>query len=141
MKLFQAKILSTLFVLILTFSPNACLLEQAFAVVKEMLPCSHHYNQSGDHHSTAPSHRHDEEGSENVFCCDNTRNSYIVSKSFTQFNSLIHLTSSLPFEACLTESTISIEYDYILHRYRQPPPLRSRDKYALSCLLHAPPSC
>ena len=138
MKILQPKIFVALLVYILTMSPNACLVEQAIAAIVHSVPDSHDENESQEQHESAPSHKHDEEGSENVFCCDNTLNFYLVSKTLAQIDACEQFSSLLPL---FPEQKIQANsfYAYLLYHFRPPPGIRERDKYALSCLLHAPP--
>ncbi len=134
----KTRILLSLFVLVVSVIPNACLVEQVIATVADSFPREHH--QESQHHEEAtPSHSHDEEGSEHEFCCDNDAYPYLVTPTFIQLDSDGQLRSSLFLVEDLEESTNSFQHDYFLHQFRKPPTTRTRDKYALSCLLHAPP--
>lgn len=139
MRLFQSKIYFTLLVIILTVSPNACLVEQAIAEIANALPGGHHEHHNHDQQDAAPSHNHDKEGSKTQFCCDNNLNFYLLSNTVSQF---IMLERPVPFPsqaANFDEPTKSIKLNYYRDYYRHTPTLRGRDKYALNCLLHAPP--
>jgi len=138
-KFLQPKIFVALLVYILTMSPNACLVEQAIAAVVHSVPDSHDENESREQHASAPSHKHDEEGSENVFCCDNNLNLYLVNKSASQVDVCYQFISFIPQTAIVEKQAVPLRGEYPLHRFRQPTTLRGRDKYALTCLLHAPP--
>ncbi len=125
-------------VLLLSVIPNACLVEQAIAAVAEIFPHGHH-RESQHHEEANPTHSHDEEGSEHEFCCDNAIYPYLVTPTFIQLDSYGLLSSSLFFVDELEELTNTFQHNYFLHRFRGPLTIRRGDKYALSCLLHAPP--
>ena len=134
----KTRILLSSCVLLLSVIPNACLVEQAIAAVAEIFPHGH-YRESQHHEEATPSHSHDEEGSEHEFCCDNDAYPYLVTPTFIQLDSYGQLSSSLLLVENLEESTNSFQHDFFLHRFRKPHTTRCGDKYALSCLLHAPP--
>lgn len=140
----KALLSSLVFLLIVT--PHACLVEQAVASLAELLPHSH--EQGGHHNSAAPeaetaapSHCHDEDGKEAEFCCDNEAYFYIGSDQHPDVDGIS--APEQPVTLNLLESEYAfktgVEYYTYLHRLRQPVSLRGRDRYALSCLLHAPP--
>lgn len=138
-------LLSTL-VFLLIITPHACFVEQAVASLAELLPHSH---EAGGHHAdsdakpekTAPSHCHDEAGNEAEFCCDNAAYFYIGSDHHPDVKCLSAPERPVALTLLETEDAFKarVEYYTYLHRLRQPVSLRGRDRYALSCLLHAPP--
>ena len=133
----RIKILLSLLVFILAMSSQVCLLEQAIALVVKLAPHEHHGGEAHEHHQPAPSHKHDNEGHEAKYCCDNSLNQFVTSKGYSDFQSQDFLTSFL-FLIIPTSSESSTQAFHILGA-RQPESFRSRDKYALTCLLHAPP--
>ncbi|MFQ5769992.1 MAG: hypothetical protein ACE5HX_05615 [bacterium] len=139
MKLFQPRIYFTLLVIILTVSPNACIVEQAIAKIANVVSDGHHTDDAHDQDKTTPSHKHDEDKKENQFCCDNNINFYIISKILTQLDKPAQYVSLSAETVDFDEQQSYFRYDYSRHHFRQPSTLRTRDKYALNCLLHAPP--
>ena len=133
------KSLFTLLVFLLSVSPHACIVEQSLATVTHALP-AHHEGAGSEHHSNCPSHQHDQSGNEDEFCCDNPYNTYIASKQ-AELNSPTIQPINYPVllgSDELTQITSHRSKYYFLHN----PDLKSaraRDKYALTCLLHAPP--
>ncbi|NIR51720.1 hypothetical protein GWO43_24400 [candidate division KSB1 bacterium] len=138
----QPKSYLALLVSILPVSPNACLVEHMIARLADAIPTGHHGSEAHDPHESVPSHKHDNQGQETEFCCDNPLNLYIVAriKALPQKDTCEN--SNLIFDtiADLVGVENSLQHSNSLHRFRQPAPLRTRDKYALACLLHAPPS-
>ncbi len=139
MQVIRSKTSFSILVLALLVGPQACLVEQALAQITQAFPHGHDEEETHDHHSTAPSHKHDEEGHENQFCCDNDLNLYILGNSSVQFDPdwlFVHPPKeAVNFEAIL----LSVSPRLNLHHVRPLTP-RGRDRYALNCLLHAPPS-
>ena len=134
----KTRILLSLFVLVVSVIPNACLVEQVIATVADSFPREHH--QESQHHEEAtPSHSHDEEGHEEDFCCDNELYLYIGAKTVIEFAATLQSNTFLNSVTSTKQTETYIEYQTYLHRLRQPLPSRGRDKYALTCLLHAPP--
>ncbi len=135
----RTKILLSLLIFILAMTSQACLFEQAIALVVKLAPQEHHRGEAQEHHQQAPSHKHDNEGQESKYCCDNSLNQFVASKGSSDFQSQDFITSVLS----LTETTTleSSNHTSCIRNLKQSLPFRSRDKYALSCLLHAPPSC
>lgn len=143
MKSSQPKIYLSLLVFVLSVTPNACLLEQAIAALAHALPHGHHEDQKGahGHDAAAPSHKHDDDGHKEEFCCDNSSNFYLFTQQYvhaedectTQFQS--ESVTSVEFQ----ENPTYFQNSYRLHRLRQPIEFRGGDRYALTCLLHAPP--
>ena len=143
----RPKFLTVIFAYLLTLLPNACLVEQAIAAVVNSFSYAHqqndhhHDNESVDHHTASPSHNHDNEGHEDEFCCDNEQNFYIGSAAAKNVELFAYPASDvILFEVDIEEQESFLRYhSYLLHQPIQPKTSRARDKYALSCLLHAPP--
>jgi len=133
MKIFQSNVCLAFLVFILGVTPQACLVEQAVCAIIDVTAQDHH---------AAPSHKHDERGHENLFCCDNSLSSYVVN-TFSDVLNLKHLQSSFAFLYVIPNSTEGIFYMSPNKGLRQLGThmisIRTRDKYALTSLLHAPP--
>jgi len=140
MNFFQPKIYLSLLIFFLSICPNACLVEQAVAALANLVQHEHRdHHEKHEHDKSAPSHNHDKQGHENEFCCDNNLNFYLAGKSFLFLDAFEKNISSLDVSSLTSETANSVQYIIYLHRLKQPPTLRGRDKYALTCLLHAPP--
>jgi hypothetical protein len=139
MKYRRARIILALQIFVLTVSPHACLVEQAIASILHGLPHGHH-DEARAHTAPTPSHHHDAQGSEAVFCCDNNLNLYIGIKTVTDVDidtpELLYPTT--PDAISFEKSSYPPRF-IDLHRLRSVTSSRARDKYALTCLLHAPP--
>lgn len=147
MNIFKKELVFSSLVFVLAITPHACLVEQVIASAAELLPHSHeqgaeHDSSARDHHDEAvPSHCHDESGREAEFCCDNEIYFYLSSDNQFDFkpgsNSYLITTGNVVEDDQTFRERV--EYYTYLRRLRQPLSIRSRDRYALSCLLHAPP--
>ena len=122
----------------LVLALQCCSLELCLEKVSELFAHVFHATNQHGHEASAPSHSHDNEGQEGETCCDNIFTlpfetgasdiRIIVSKSNfpkPKPSSSGGMTSSLERVPALSHCISSIS--------------GSRDKYALSCLLHAPP--
>ena len=120
----------------LAMTSQACLLEQAIALTAKLAP-HEHQGEAQEHHQQASTHKHDNEGQESKYCCDNSLNQFVPSKGSSDFQSQDFITSVLS----LTETTTleSSNHTSCIRNLKQSLPFRTKDKYALSCLLHAPP--
>ena len=137
MQFTRTKILFSLLIFILTMSSQTCLFEQAIALVVKLAPHEHHRGEAQEHHQQAPSHKHDNEGQESKYCCDNSLNQFVTSKGSSDFQSQDFFSF---FLLLLTPTTVeSSAHTFNILDKRPPSTFRARDKYALSCLLHAPP--
>ncbi len=134
----SARIFLSSFILIMSVIPNACLVEQVVASVAEMVSQGPHQNSHGDK-QTAPSHSHDEEGHEEDFCCDNQSYRQIRSHKRIDFQEVYQPNAFLYFSTDASQVKNYFQFHSYLHRLRHPTAMRSRDKYALTSLLHAPP--
>jgi len=134
----RTKIILSLLIFILSVSSQACLLEQAIALVVNFAPHDHHSDDAHEQEQPAPSHKHDNEGHEATFCCDNSLNMFVRGKVFNNHQTVTYSSSSLLISLDPKAIAGSIQHFYF---YDLGPPLsfRIRDMYALSCLLHAPP--
>ena len=134
MRFLQPKISLALFVFILSVSPHACLVEQAIATVLHAVPYVHQGGTVQSDHADVPSYNHDREGHEEKLCCDNNLDWYLGSSTLGVLNADTSPRLLVP------ETTKPTEYSY--HRSRLKAPTsssRTSDRYALTCLLHAPP--
>lgn len=130
-----------LLIYVLSLSSQACLLEQAIALVLRPASHDHHTVDTQKQSQPTPSHKHDTEGHESEFCCDNNLNFYIKSKILIRVDSIEQLDSISLSKSIVDfkEQTNSFQYSYNLHCLKTPNSPRARDQYALTCLLHAPP--
>jgi hypothetical protein len=131
----SARFFLSAFIVIMSVLPNACLVEQVVASVAEMIPHGPHQNSHGDK-QTAPSHSHDKEGHKEDFCCDNEFYRYFGFHTKIDFhppNAILY------FLKDASQVKNYFQFHGYLHHLRQPTSMRSRDKYALASLLHAPP--
>lgn len=136
------KLILSAFVFVISVTPNACVVEQVLAAIAEMVPHGEHEHAADATHAdtVAPSHSHDEEGHEEEFCCDNESYSYIVAHLSTYFSHFHHTrTGGLYFALEAQRAKADFPIASYVHRLRQPTAMRSRDRYALTSLLHAPP--
>jgi len=133
----------SLLIFLLTVTLQACFVEQVVAAIAEMVSHDHH-NSERHRADTSPSHRHDEKGHENVFCCDNSLNSSVVNDTSRQLSLIDQLQANSIYVCITAVSEAEDSYMFSSANYSQTNrysiPFRSRDKYALSSLLHAPPS-
>ncbi len=139
MMILSKKFLSIL-VIVMTVSPNACFVEQVVAAVADTFLHEHQQDEAHGDDRPAPSHHHDDEGHESEFCCDNEKNFYIGSIFDQNLDLVQNPVLYLPIIYNLEETENPFQRDfYFFHRLREPQISRTRDKYALSCLLNAPP--
>jgi len=133
MRIFQSNVCLAFLIFILGVAPQACLVEQALCAIIDV---------TMQHHHAAPSHKHDERGHENVFCCDNSLNSY-TANTFSDVLNLKHHQSRFSILSVSPNSTEGMFYISPVTGLWQLGtsmiPIRMRDKYALTSLLHAPP--
>ena len=124
-------------IVVLSLGFRACLLEQALAIAAEWLPHKHHSPEAEQHRTPAPAHSHDQDGKEGLYCCDNHLNQFVISKGSADLQSTSFMSSFLFFieETALESSAQTFD----IRALKRPLTVRARDKYALSCLLHAPP--
>lgn len=134
----NAKLFFSFFILIMSVTPNACLVEQVVASVAEMVAHGPHQDSHGDK-QTAPSHSHDREGHEEDFCCDNESYRQFRPRATIDFQQVYQPNAFLYFSIDASQVKNYFQFHSYLHRLRQPTAMRSRDKYALTSLLHAPP--
>ena len=125
------------FVVVLSLGLQACLLEQVLATAAEWLPHEHQRSEAQNHELPAPAHSHDQDSHESLYCCDNSLSQFFGSKGSADFGSAYFFSSFM----VAIESAILDYSRKTFYSYNSEPPLtlRARDKYALSCLLHAPP--
>ena len=133
----------SLLIFLLTLTLQACFVEQVVAAIAEMV--SHDRHNSEQHGSdTSPPHRHDENGHNNVFCCDNILSSSVVNNTSRQLSLIDQLRTNGIYFCITAVSEAEDSHMFSSASYSQTNrysiPFRSRDKYALSSLLHAPPS-
>ena len=126
--------------IILVLTVNACLLEQVICTVAEFFLSGNSIEAHNRDDHGVPSHKHDSNGHESDFCCDNNLTSYISSRFFspTDLFELNNLSCYVNFGALEIEAATK----HSLRSLRstiQPPRPRARDQYALCSLLHAPP--
>ena len=128
---------SKVIVFVLAISLNACLLEQVLSACADF---GHDIESYDDTAHAAPSHKHDSDDHENAFCCDNSQTSFVVRSSNYHID-LFKLNKSmcyLNFDAL--EAVASERYSLSpLISIKYPITPRTRDRYALCSLLHAPP--
>jgi len=117
---------------------SACLVEQVVASFAEMVHYGPYQNSHGDK-QTVPLHSHDEKDHGEDFCCDNPSYRYIRSHTTIDFQQVYQPNTFLYFSIDAVQDKNHFQFHSYLHRLRQPTAMRSRDKYALSSLLHAPP--
>lgn len=139
MTFFQPKAYFSLLIFILSVSPNACLAEQTTAAVAGFLQHAHHNDRAYPHDSPTPSHSHDKKGHEDQFCCDNELNLYVGSRKFVPQLIFHELTLSISVLIETKEPVDSNQFDTYIERLPPHLSFRARDKYAQTCLLHAPP--
>ena len=139
MRFIQPKVYLALLVYILTLSPQACLVEQVISAAFYTISHGHGDEKSLEHHESAPLHKHDDAESENLFCCDNNLNLYLVNKTVSKVDICDQFISCIALITIVEKQTVPLQDEYHLHRFRQIPTIRGGDKYALTCLLHAPP--
>jgi hypothetical protein len=140
MKYFQPLIYLSPLVFILSVTSQACLVEQTIAAVSNSAHHEEYTHGTNKHDKPVPSHNHDNEGQESEFGCNNNLNLYILSKILTQTDALKEFDTS--FSLLLTDlagASNSFQYCCNPNQLRTPFLLRTRDRYALTCLLHAPP--
>lgn len=134
------KIVISLLVYILSLTSQACILEQAIAVILHVAPHAHDTVETSSQSPSTSSHKHDEAGQENEFCCDNNLNLYIKTKTSFHVDWIDQpYSESSMVVADLEQQRNSFQHNDLLHRIKSPNSPRARDQYALSCLLHAPP--
>ena len=139
MRITRLNIIIALMVFVLGGSSQACLLEQAITLVADWAPHSHDSAEPHKHNGTSPSHHHDDAGQTPDFCCVSVFSLFARSNDFANHHPVKYsiLSNFLSNDAPTTiGSTVSHLHAIGLI---QPSPFRTRDKYALSCLLHAPP--
>ncbi len=133
MKSFQSNVCLVFLIFILCVTPQACLVEQAVCAIVDV--AAHDYH-------AAPSHKHDEQGQENVFCCGSSLNSHVANTFSNVLNlkhlqdcfSILYVFSNLAegiFYMCPVRGSWQLGTHII--------PIRTRDKYVLSSLLQPPP--
>jgi hypothetical protein len=140
MRIRQFKILHLILVTAIALAMQACVFNIGFVAASQLFAHEHHGRHGQANHDDekqAPSHSHDNEGHEADFCCDN---SFTLSKTPCFFNRIAKAntpsTSLEVFEKSRVPSFTQIHpHSTFLTSSISGP----RDKYALSCLLHAPP--
>ncbi|MFQ5864941.1 MAG: hypothetical protein ACE5IW_06905 [bacterium] len=138
MQLTRPKIIFLLISFMLSVTPQAFLLEQVIAQVAEWPPHIYQDTETHEHEKPTPSRKHPDEEHQAEFCCDNSLNLYIGSQYFTgQVSFEQHLSPLL--KAINVKTTVYSNPRFYFQNFRLPISFRVRDKYALSCLLHAPP--
>jgi hypothetical protein len=138
MQFTDIRIIFLLIAFILSLTSQACLLEQVMAQVASWTPHKYQDAETHEHEKLTPSHKHDEEEDQAEFCCDNSLNLYINNPYF-----ISQVSSGQFFASLFTKIELKNGVYYDLRFYfqdlRVPISFRARDKYALTCLLHAPP--
>ncbi len=131
------------FIFIISILPNACFIEQVIAWAVEIVQTeSHHHDEhaSDDHHRSAPSHSHDEEGHEGEFCCDNPFYFYFVAQKKIDLKKTYQ--AWLHFQPAYVHDELE-KKSLILSRYQilavPPIAIRNRDRFAITSLLRSPP--
>lgn len=141
MRIRQYKILHLIFVFTIALAMQGCVLKLGFAAVSQLFAHEHpcHQGQSNGHdNARPPSHCHDSEGREADFCCDNS--STLLSKAPAPFEHDLSVHGAFPSQGNVEKSIrqiftqIQLQTTFLISSISGP-----RDKYALSCLLHAPP--
>lgn len=138
MQIEKTKILLFAFIFPLSFTSQACLLEHAFGLIVTCFQHEPHGAKADKHGHAAPSHKHDQKGHEGDFCCDNSLCHPLAGKTASDFKLIVECVSSSLSLAGELWLDSSVPHFFVLDS-RRPSWSRARDKYALSCLLHAPP--
>ncbi len=139
MKPTHSKFLMSLLVVLLSVSFHACQVEQALASLLDSGAMAQHEEVEHHGHSSAPSHAHDEAGREGAFCCDNPHYTYLATQVFIPFDRG-PVSDAIPFPIATPGNLAALFTAEPLSSFWQIPDTpRGRDRYALTCLLHAPP--
>ncbi|MDQ7054923.1 MAG: hypothetical protein Q9P14_19325 [candidate division KSB1 bacterium] len=128
------------FIFIISVLPNACLIEQVLAWAVDVVQTDSHHAEKDHHSNSAPSHRHDEEGHESDFCCDNPLYFYFASQKKQDTNKVYAVWQYLHLNYLYDE--IEKRYSFLASYFTycsQPIALRNRDRFALTSLLRSPP--
>lgn len=139
MRFDQHKIRLISLVFIMGLAPQACLVEMAISAIADGV--SHHAGGNEQHQHTTPSHKHDEQGQEASYCCDNSLSSFVVSQPYAPpLPSTFYTRFVVNQQLAVPESLLpSASLRYLSKANPPGDSFRTRDKYALSSLLHAPP--
>ena len=134
----RSKIIFFFLVFILLVSSQSCLLEQGITLAIGVIPQDHHGTEHDEKDNRTPAHNHSDQQQELDFCCDTIltlfgRSSYLPALIQTEHFLSPSVVSKDGLET--KESTPNFYFTDFIKVVR----LRIRDKYALSCLIHAPP--
>jgi hypothetical protein len=138
MQFTRPKIIFLLIILILFVTIQVCLLEQVMARVTSWTPHKYQDAETHEHEKPTPSQKHDEEEHQAEFCCDNSLNLYVdspyfisqvsVEQFFSLLSTIIEPKNNVFFNSNFYFQDVGLSVSF-----------RARDKYALTCLSHAPP--
>ena len=134
----RSKLIFFFLVFILLLSSQACLLEQGISLAMELTPQDHHSTEHNEHENGTPPHHHDDQRQEADICCNTILTLFVRSSYLPTLIQTEHfLSSSVVSKGGLEtiESTPNFHFNGLFKIIR----LRTRDKYALSYLIHAPP--
>lgn len=137
----QFKFSSALLIGTLAISLQGCVFEIGFAAVDQFLDQVHHGgagHENHQHERQTPAHNHDKQGHKGDFCCDNAF-TLLAKARFPQAQIVQPNVFSPPLKADEQPEPLHLTVNQSNFALLLSSISGSRDKYALSCLLHAPP--